>query len=117
MSYFILKTVFTALLIAAISELSKRFTFLSSLLAALPVTSVLLFFWIYFEQRDLEKIALISEEIFYLVVPSLAFFLIFSLLLKRQFGFGISMLISCVTTFVIYVGYLKMLKAFGKSFS
>lgn len=109
MTFYLLKIVITSVIIVTASELSKRFSLLSSLLAALPLTSILIFFWIYIEQKDINKIATMSTEIFFLVIPSLVFFLILPLLLKKGFGFYAAFGIDVVVTFVIYLSYLKML--------
>ena len=110
MGYVIFKTLLTAIIITAASELSKRVTILSSLLAALPLTSILIFFWIYLEQKDVAKIATMSSEIFFLVIPSLAFFIILPFLIKKGFGFYAAFVIDVVITFVIYLSYLKIMK-------
>lgn len=109
MGYFIFKTFITALLIAGVSEISKRFTFLASILAALPLTSILIFIWMYIEQKNVQKISTMSLEIFFLVIPSLIFFLILPLLLKRMEFFS-ALAIDITLTFGIYVIYLKVLK-------
>jgi hypothetical protein len=84
MAYFIFKTFTTALIIAGISELSKRFSFLSALLAALPITSVLIFIWMYIEQKDVAKIATMSQEIFLLGYTFSGFFSYPSVFVKAR---------------------------------
>ncbi len=116
MGYFLLKTISTALVIASVSELSKRFTFLGSLLAALPLTSLLVFIWIYVEQKDVSKIGQMSQEIFFLVIPSLAFFLILPFLLKKGLGFPLALGIDIILTILIYLGYVRGLKSLGVRF-
>lgn len=111
MAYIIFKTLITAIIITTVSELSKRFSFISSLLAALPLTSILIFFWVYVEQKDLQKITTMSTEIFFLVIPSLAFFLILPLLIKKGLGFYTAFSIDVVVTFLIYISYIKILKS------
>ena len=56
MFYFLIKTFITALIIASISELSRRYTLWAALLASLPLTSILAFIWIYWETQDNTKI-------------------------------------------------------------
>jgi len=110
MAYFIFKTFTTALVIASVSEISKRYSFLASLLTALPITSLLIFIWMYVEQRDVQKISLMSFEVFLLVIPSLVFFLILPLLLKRGVGFYTAVTADVFITYAIYVVYLKFIK-------
>jgi hypothetical protein len=100
--YFIAKTIVTALIIAAVSELSRRFSFISALLLSLPLTSILAFCWIYYESRDTQKIVEMSYGVFWLVIPSLLFFLILPALLKMDIRFAPAMGISCLALAVIY---------------
>ncbi len=116
MAYIIFKTLITAIVITAASELSKRYSFVSSLLAALPITSIMIFLWIYIEQKDLQKIATMSSEILILVIPSLAFFLIFPILVKKGFGFYSAFGIDMGVTFLIYLSYFKALRIFKIDF-
>ena len=112
MGYFLFKTLTTALIIAGVSELSKRFTFLASLLTALPLMSFLIFLWMFIEQKDVQKISTVSREVFFLVIPSLAFFLILPFLLKRGLNFYLAMGLGSMTTFIVYLGYLRILGFF-----
>jgi uncharacterized membrane protein (GlpM family) len=109
MFYFIFKTLVTASIIAAVSEISKRFTFLASLLASLPLTSLLIFLWMYFEQKDVQKISAMSQEIFYLVIPSLAFFILLPFFL-RSMNFFSALALDIFLTYGIYVAYIKLLR-------
>jgi hypothetical protein len=72
--YFLIKTLITAIIIAAISELSRRYTLWAALLASLPLTSILAFIWMYWDTKDTGKIIELSYSVFWLVFPSLAFF-------------------------------------------
>lgn len=116
MAYFLFKTFVTAILIAGVSELGKRFTLLSSILASLPLTSILIFVWIYVEQKDVQKIAGMSEDIFFLVIPSLAFFILLTVLLRRGIGFVPAIGIDVAATFFLYLGYVKILKLIRPDF-
>ena len=100
--YFLAKTLLSALIVAGVSELSRRFALISSLLIALPLTSVLAFCWIYYESRDTQKIIDMSYAVFWLVIPSLLFFLLLPALLKMEVKFVPAMLISSVTLAGIY---------------
>jgi hypothetical protein len=100
--YFLIKTLITALIVAVISELSRRYTVLAALLASLPLTSILAFIWVYRDTGDTGKIIELSYSVFWLVFPSLAFFLILPALLKMDMKFIPAMLISCGALAVIY---------------
>ena len=106
MLYFATKTILTALLVAGISELSRRYSLMAALLASLPLTTLLAFIWIYVDTKDTGKIATMSLDIFWLVLPSLAFFLILPWLLQQNIKFALAMLIASLLTAALYgVGF------------
>ena len=109
--FYLIKLFLSAGIIVAISEISKRTTLLGGLLASLPLISLLSFFWIYYETKDTAKIAKLSMEIFWLVLPSLSLFIALPLLLKR-FSFATSMALSIVIMFVCYGLMVMALKRF-----
>ena len=113
MFYFISKTLLTALIVAAVSEVSRRFPLWASLLVSLPLTSILAFIWIYVETKDSEKIVEMSHSIFWLVFPSLAFFLVLPLLLKHGLSFPVAMGISMISMAALYASGTWLLKLFG----
>lgn len=100
--YFLTKTLITALIIAAISELSRRYTLWAALLASLPLTSILAFIWIYWDTKDTSKIIELSYSVFWLVLPSLAFFLILPFLLKQGLAFPLAITSSIAAMAVLY---------------
>jgi hypothetical protein len=114
--YPLVKVLITALIIVGSSELAKRWTFASTLLLALPFTSLLAIFWIYFDTKDTAKVAEISWGIFWLVPPSLVFFPVLSLLLQRGLAFPYSMLCGVAAALLTYAIYVKILTFFGISF-
>ncbi len=111
MGYFIVKVLITALIVAAISELSRRFNLFAAALASLPLVSILAFIWIYVDTKDTEKLITMSHDVFWLVLPSLAFFLIFPLLLKNGIAFGWAMLVACICMIALYGVMVWLLKA------
>lgn len=102
MGYLLIKTLVTSLVIVAISELSRRFSLFAAALASLPLVSVLAFIWIYIETHDRQKLITMSYDIFWLVLPSLAFFLIFPFLLRQEIAFGWALAIACCGMAILY---------------
>ena len=111
MVYFLVKTLVTALIVAGISELTRRYPLWAALLASLPLTSLLAFIWVYWEQKDIQKITELSYSIFWLVIPSLVFFLAFPLLLKQGVTFTWAMLIAIAITAMCYGGVMYLYRA------
>ena len=110
---FFTKVLVSALIIAGVSELAKRFTLLAAILASLPLTSILAMIWLFRETKDVEKISALSTGIFWAVLPSLLFFLVLPPLLKNGIKFPWAMLISSAVMFVGYVLYGFLLSRFG----
>ena len=110
MAYFIVKIFVTALIIAIVSEISRRYSLWASLLVSLPLTSILAFIWIYFDSRDSAKIIEMSHSIFWLVLPSLAFFLILPFLLKQGLTFPLAMGVSVISMATLYAGGIWLYK-------
>lgn len=111
--YFI-KIVISALLIFAISEASKKFTAFGALIASLPLTSIIAIIWLYNDTHDVSKIANLSWNIFWFVIPSLIFFILLPIFLtKFNLNFFVSMLLSSSATIVFYFIFAKILSKFN----
>ena len=70
---YLLKLALTVVMVLAITETTKRFGFWGSLLAALPVVSLISMVWIYLDTKDV-KISDFSIQVFWFVLPSLGLF-------------------------------------------
>ncbi len=92
----------TALLVAAISELGKRSSLAGALLASLPLTSLLALMWLYRDTGSALQAAELAKGIFWLVLPSLAFFLVFPLSVKAGWGFWPALAAGVASTLVAY---------------
>lgn len=113
MSYYLLKIAISALLIVAISEVSKKSSLLGAVLASLPVISVMAMVWLYLDTGDTEKVSFLSTQIAWMVLPSLAFFISLPVLLKNGFGFSLSLFASLALTAAGYFLMIFILKQFG----
>ena len=112
-SYYAIKIAVTALLVVAISELSKRSSFAGALLASIPITSVLAMIWLYADTRDVAQVAALSKNVFWLVLPSLALFVVLPALLQRGIGFSASLAASIGATALVYLVGLALARHLG----
>ncbi|MBP1663522.1 MAG: hypothetical protein H6Q19_662 [Bacteroidetes bacterium] len=112
MIYYIIKVLLSSVVIVAVSEISKRSTTLGSILASIPLVSLLAFVWMYIDTKDVTKIADLSQGIFWLVIPSLIFFILFPVLLKKNVDFWLSLGISLI---IMVIGYFVMLVLLKKA--
>jgi hypothetical protein len=113
MLYMLVKLFTSAALIVAISELAKRGGWPGSLLASLPTISLLAIVWLYLDTRDVEKVANLSVGIFWLVLPSLAFFIALPLLLRMKLNFWLSLCVALAIMFACYLLMVALLKKIG----
>jgi uncharacterized membrane protein (GlpM family) len=112
--YYILKVLISAILIVAITEISKRSTLMAGILASIPLVSVLAMIWIYVDTKNIETISKLSLSVFWLVIPSLILFITLPIFLK-YINFYISLLCSISLTIVGYYVMVLLLRKYGIS--
>ena len=113
MWYYLLKVALTAVLVVAVSEISKRSSLLGGVLASLPLVSFLGMIWLYIDTGSTTNVSELCRSIFWLVLPSLSFFLLLPWLLKKGIGFGASFGISTVAMIGFYLLMVVCLKKLG----
>src|SRR5574340_60862 len=113
MLYYAAKVLLTAVLIVVISEVVKRSSMFGALLVSVPLTSVAIMIWLYVETGDEQKISAFSFNVFWLLIPSLALFLVLPLMIKFGWGFWLSMIAAVLATAACYGMMLSILKHFG----
>ena len=113
MTYYLIKIGITTGLVVAVSEISKRSSVFGGLLASLPLVSFLGIIWLYLETGDAEKVGDLSKSVFWLVLPSLPFFLVLPYLLKRNVNFYISLSVATAVMFLLYLGMMAVLRRYG----
>ena len=111
--YFVLKILLSALIVATISELSKRNSSMAALLASLPLTSLLAFVWMKLDGVPSAQIGELSLQIFWLVIPSLLLFVLLWSLLRHGLAFWLALAVSCVATVLLYFALLPLLRKLG----
>ena len=110
MTYNIIKILISAILIALISEIAKRSTFLGAVLASIPLVSVMAMIWLYIDTNDSLQVVQLSKGIFWLVIPSLVLFITFPIFIRLQFSFYTALsaaLFAVVVTYFITIAVLK----------
>ncbi|MGE4369167.1 MAG: DUF3147 family protein [Burkholderiaceae bacterium] len=106
------KYLVTAGLVVLISEVAKRSDRLGSLVASLPLVTLLTLFWLHFENQGHEKIANHAYYTFWYVIPTLPMFIAFPWMLGR-FGFWGTIAASVVLTIVCFALFARVLAPFG----
>jgi hypothetical protein len=113
LTYLALKFGLSAAVLVAVSEIAKRSSLWAALVASLPLTSLLAFVWLYIDTHDTHKIASLSMDIFWLVIPSLALFPTFAILLRSGVSFGLAMAGAIALTLLAYAATLYALSIFS----
>ena len=99
---FLAKVLVSALLVAVVSEVARRSSLLGAVLASLPVTSLLAFIWLYRETGDAEKVAALSGDILWLVLPSLLLFALLPVLLRAGWNFWLALATASAVSALAY---------------
>jgi hypothetical protein len=113
MLYYILKFSVSALIIVLISEIAKRHSGFAALIASLPLTSLLAIVWMHVDGAESLQIAALSNQVFWLVLPSLLLFLLLPMLLRYGLGFWLSLGLSVISTVTCYLLLLPLLRRVG----
>ena len=106
---YLMKILLSAMIVLAISEITKRFGFWGSLLASLPILSVISMVWIYMDTKDIPRISAFSIQVFWFVIPSLGLFLTLPWFLAR-YTFPLSLTFACLIAVFMYIVLLGLFR-------
>ena len=99
MTFILFKILITSIIIVSITEIAKLNDKIGGLIAAMPLTTFLILFWMYYEDVSENKIsAHISYTLLYLIA-TVPMFLIFPYCLNK-FGFWVTIFISIFITLI-----------------
>lgn len=102
MLYLAIKAAISGVIVAAVSEIARRYPGWGGLVASLPLTSLLAMLWLWRDTGDAERIAALSVSTIWFFVPSVPLFIGLPLLLRSGFGFWLSMGLVIVGTLALY---------------
>lgn len=103
-----IKLLITSLIVMIAGESARRSPVLGALIVSLPLTSILAMTWLYVDTKNIETVSSMCTEIFWMVLPSLVFFLVFPALASRGWNFPAAMSVSCVLMIIIYSAFMWM---------
>jgi hypothetical protein len=113
MFYLILKAGLSGVIVAAVSEVAKRYPGFGGLIASLPLVSVLGMMWLWHDTHDPARMAAHVSGTLWFIAPSLPMFVLIPVLLKRGIGFWPSLAAGCVLTMVLYATMIWAAPKFG----
>jgi len=102
MLYLLIKALVSGAIVAAVSEIARRFPGWGGLLASLPLVSVLAMTWLYIDTRDTLKVADLAVSTFWFFLPSMPMFLIIPALLRSGWSWAATMAIAIAITLALY---------------
>ena len=115
MLYLIIKAVVSGGIIALVSEVARRSSFWGALILSLPLVSILSMLWLWRDTGDSGRVAVLAQGTFWLVLPTLPFFLALPVLLRQGLGFWPAMTAACLATMALYLLAVWLLPKFGVS--
>ena len=114
--YFLLKTIISAIIIVAVSEIAKKYTWTAAIIVSLPLTSLLAFVWLYWDTKDYQKVIDLSYSTLVMSIPSFTFFIVLPILLKFKQNFVFSLIVSIISTAIAYAIFMFIIKKFNFNF-
>lgn len=109
----ILKAIITAIIVVLVSVISKKSSLIAGILASLPLTSILIFLWMYAEDKNVNAIIDLSKVILLMIIPSLLFFIFLIFFLRKNMNFYAAISFSSVLMFASYSAYTYLLSKLG----
>ena len=103
MLYLLTKAALSGVLIAAASEIARRWPGWGALVVSLPLVSILAMLWLWRDTGDPIRLAAHSEATFWFVLPSLPMFLLIPLMLRQGWSFWAALLAGCALTVALYL--------------
>ena len=103
MTYLLLKALLSGLIVAAASEIARRWPGLGALIVSLPLVSLLAFIWLWHDTGDTHKGATLSQSTFWFFLPSMPMFLAFPALLRAGWSFWPALAAAITMTVGLYL--------------
>jgi hypothetical protein len=100
--YLVIKAAISGVIVAAVSEIARRYPGWGGLLASLPLTSLLAMIWLYRDSGEPERVAELSISTFWFFLPSIPLYLVLPMLLRSGVGFWASIALCVVMTLALY---------------
>ena len=102
MLYLAIKAAISGVIVAAVSEIARRYPGWVGLVASLLITSLLVMLWLWRDTSNAERVAALSVSTIWFIVPSVPLFIALPLLLRSGLGFWLSMGLVIAGTLALY---------------
>lgn len=109
---FLIKTLLSAIVIVAVTEVAKRNNGAAAIIHSLPWTSLLVLIWMWQEKSSPAVMAEHTRLVFWYVLPTLPMFLAFGPILVRS-GFWAALGAYVLGTFLLFLLTVRIANWFG----
>jgi len=102
MLYLLIKAAISGVIVAAVSEIARRYPGWGGLVASLPLTSLLAMLWLWRDTSDAERVAELSVSTMWFFIPSIPLFIALPMLIRSGVSFWVSFTIVVAGTLALY---------------
>ena len=113
MLYLLIKALVSGVIVAAASEVARRWPGIGGLIVSLPLVSLLAFVWLWRDTGDGERVAQLSLGAFWFFLPSMPLFLILPAMLRSGVGFWLALGVAIAITLALYAGMFWLAPRIG----
>jgi hypothetical protein len=100
--YLFIKAAISGAIVAAVSEIARRYPGWGGLVASLPLTSLLAMIWLWRDSGDAERVAELSVSTIWFFLPSIPLFIVLPWLIRSGVGFWAAMGLVVAGTLALY---------------
>ena len=100
--YLFIKAAISGVIVAAVSEIARRYPGWGGLVASLPLTSLLAMIWLFRDTHEPERVAELSVSTIWFFIPSIPLFIALPALIRSGVSFWLSMAIVVAATLALY---------------
>jgi hypothetical protein len=100
--YLLIKAAISGVIVAAVSEIARRYPGWGGLVASLPLTSLLAMLWLWRDSHDSARVAELSVSTMWFFLPSIPLFIVLPLLLRSGLAFWAAMALVVAGTLALY---------------
>jgi hypothetical protein len=113
MLYLFIKAGISGAIVAAASEVARRWPGIGGLIVSLPLVSLLAMVWLWRDTGEPERVAELSLGAFWFFLPSMPLFLILPALLRAGVGFWVALGAAIAVTLILYAGMFWLAPRLG----
>lgn len=104
MLYLFIKAAISGAIVAAASEVARRWPGVGGLIVSLPLVSLLAMVWLWRDTGDSARVAELAHSTFWFFLPSMPLFLVLPAMLRSGVSFWLAFGLAVALTAALYLG-------------